>query len=90
MKLREDYRHTTTVNLVDLDHKVELLATKAKAATGKTQADLDLSLKQIRSSRAEFGADYRSLESASASTWDATRTRLDKEWTELKALVDKA
>src|SRR5579862_650544 len=41
MKLREDYRHTTTNNLVDLDHKVADLATKATQSTGKQRTDLD-------------------------------------------------
>ena len=90
LKLREDYRHKTTLNLVDLDHKVDLLTTKEKTVTGKAQGDLDTSLKQIRVSRADFVTDYGSLESASAVTWDATQSRLDKEWAALQALVDKA
>jgi hypothetical protein len=88
MKMREEFRHKTNVNLVDLDHKVELLAAKAKTSTGKAQTTLDANLKQIRTGRAEFAADYLTLDNASASTWDAVRVRLDKEWTELKTLVD--
>jgi len=51
MKTREDYRHTTTTNLVDLDHKVADLTAEAKRATGKKRADLDANLKQIHASR---------------------------------------
>jgi septal ring factor EnvC (AmiA/AmiB activator) len=39
MKTREDYRHTTTTNLVDLDHKVADLTAQAKQATGKKKAE---------------------------------------------------
>jgi flagellin-like hook-associated protein FlgL len=91
MKLREDYRHQTTNNLVDLDHKVGVLeASSRSASANKAKFDLDANLNQIHTKRAEFGADYKSIEAASAMTWDDTKTRLDKEWTELKALVDKA
>jgi hypothetical protein len=90
MKLREDYRHTTTTNLVDLDHKVADLATKASQATGKQKVDRDANLKVIYASREAFNRDYQSLDAAAAATWDSAKTRLDKEWTDLKALVDKA
>jgi hypothetical protein len=90
MKLREDYRHATTTNLVNLDHKVDDLQAKATLLTGKERVERDASLKLIRSSRESFGRDYQALENASVSTWDGTKSRLDKEWTELKALVDKA
>lgn len=90
MKLREDYRHTTTNNLVDLDHKVTGLQVKANQASGKLKVDLDANLKMIYASRDAFNRDYQSLDAAVASTWDSAKTRLDKEWTDLKALVDKA
>jgi hypothetical protein len=90
MKLREDYRHTTTNNLVDLDHKVADLAAKASKSSGKQKVDLDANLKAIYASRDAFGRDYQLLDVAAASTWDSAKTRLDKEWTDLKALVDKA
>lgn len=89
-KRREDYRHTTTLNLVELDRKVDALTVKAKTASGKSRSDLDANLKQIRTSRSEFSTDYAQLESASAATWDVTQARLDKEWAALEALVDKA
>jgi hypothetical protein len=90
MKIREDYRHMTTVNLVELDHSVNDLEAKAKQSNGKVRTDLDASLKQIHADRGAFQTDYMSLEAATASTWDEAKTRLDKEWTHLKTLVDKA
>jgi hypothetical protein len=34
--------------------------------------------------------DYKTIEVASAATWDATKARLEKEWTDLKNMVEKA
>ncbi len=88
--LREDYRHATTKNLVDLDQAVENLTAKAKQASGKEKTERDAGLKQIHASREAFWKDYQSLDSAMAATWDDAKARVDKEWTELKALVDRA
>jgi hypothetical protein len=90
MKLREDYRHETTSNLVDLDHKVANLTTKANQSSGKLRADMEANLKLIHASRDVFDRDYQSLDATAASTWDSAKARLDKEWSDLKALVDKA
>jgi hypothetical protein len=90
LKLREDYRHTVTTNLVELDRKTANLTAKLDQLHGKERADLDTSLRQIHSTRDAFARDYQSLEGDSARTWDNTKFRLDKEWTDLKALVDKA
>ena len=90
LKMREDYRHDTTQNLVDLDKKIADLEAKSKTATGKKKADLDVQLGQIRTQREAFANDWKNLETASAATWDATKTRLDKEWTDLKSMVDRA
>lgn len=90
LKLREDYRHDVTEKLVDLDHKIADLEAKARTATGKTKTDLEARLKEIHSERDEFVAEYKTIEVASASTWDSTKARLDKSWDELKKLVDRA
>jgi hypothetical protein len=88
MKLREDYRHTTTTNLADLDRSVTSLEAKEKTVIGKVKSDLDASLASIHAARAGFATDYASLENASALTWDGAKARLDKEWSDLKTLVD--
>ncbi len=90
LKMREDYRHDTTGKLVDLDHKIADLEAKSKTSSGKKKADLDAQLTQIRAQRATFADDWKQLETASAATWDSTKARLDKEWTDLKSLVDRA
>lgn len=88
-KRREDYRHKVQTDLVDLDKKIELLEAKSKTATGKAKTDLDLNLASIRKTRAAFAGDLTSVESATAVQWDATKARTDKDWTDLKAMVDK-
>jgi hypothetical protein len=90
LKMREDYRHETTTNLVDLDKKIADLEAKQKTATGKKKADLDTQLDQIRTQREAFANDWKTIETASATTWDATKNRLDKEWSDLKSMVDRA
>ena len=89
-KRREDYRHKIQGDLVDLDKKIDLLEAKAKTATGKTKTDLELNLTQIRARRATFAADLKSVETATAVQWDDTKSRVDKDWSELKSMVDKA
>ena len=86
-KLREDYRHKTTENLVEMDKKISELEADAKTATGKTKADLDARLPTIRQLREGFTREYQSLESASATSWDSVKARLDKQWDDLQKAV---
>ncbi|MGD0674145.1 MAG: hypothetical protein ABSC94_01925 [Polyangiaceae bacterium] len=90
MKLRENFRHTTTTNLVELDQKVADLTASAGQFSGKKRVAFDANLKQIHASRETFESDYRLLQGTSGAAWDEVKARLEKEWTELKALVDKA
>lgn len=90
MKLREDYRHSMTANLAELDKKVAVLDAKAKTATGKAKIDLDANLQAIRARRDRLALRFNELEKDTATTWDATKASLDKDWTDLKALVDNA
>ncbi len=66
---------------------MEILEAKSKAA--KVKADLDLSLAQIRTRRSGFGATFAAVETATALQWDNTKARVDKDWADLKAMVDK-
>jgi hypothetical protein len=86
-KTREDYRHTVQSNLDALNKQLGDL--DAKAATS-TKADLRAALPALKSQRDAFVADFGSLRNASAVTWDGTKARLDKEWTDLKTAVDRA
>jgi hypothetical protein len=90
LKLRENYRHATTLELADLDKRISDLQAKEAKATGKAKADLDAALPRIRAARDHFAADFDNLETASAATWDAAKANIDKEWADLKVLVAKA
>ncbi len=89
-KTREDYRHSRQTDLDDIDAKIAKLEAKATTATGKAKADLDAKLPSIRAQRASIGADLRSLQMSTASTWDDAKARTDKEWEALKAAVADA
>lgn len=89
-KTREDYRHDVQTKLDDLDKKISDLDAKAKKETGNTKAKLDANLPSLHTQRAAFGKDFASLQTDTAATWDASKARIDKEWTALKDAVDKA
>jgi hypothetical protein len=89
-KRREDYRHRVQTDLVDLDKKIDMLEVKAKTATGKVKTDLDANLASIRAQRKGFNTDLTEIDSANANQWDNAKARADKDWTDLKTLVDKA
>ena len=40
--------------------------------------------------RQAFTADVAGVETATSVQWDNTKARVDKDWTDLKAMVDKA
>lgn len=87
-QLREEYRHDTTIKLVDVDRDVEALSSRTESATGQQRADLDARLSRVRALRAAFAADYGSLDGATGAAWDETKARLDKELRDLRALID--
>ena len=89
-KRREDYAHKVKADVIDLDKKIDLLEAKAKTATGKAKVDLDKRLTDIRARRLSFAPGLKSIETATALEWDNTKARVDKDWTDLKGLVDKA
>ena len=89
-KAREDYRHQKQSDLALLDKSVADLQAKEGAAAGKAKTDLQGILSSLKAQRDALVGDLRALDSASASTWDSTKARLDKEWADLKAASDKA
>ncbi|MEO6419538.1 MAG: hypothetical protein ABIP39_09045 [Polyangiaceae bacterium] len=89
-KTIEDYRHSTQANLDDLNKKIDTLDAKVQTLKGKQKTDLQASLADIRLKRDALVADRKALESTTATAWDGTKAKLDKEWTDLKSAVDKA
>lgn len=86
---REDYRHQVQTQLDALDKEIAQLDAKAMTATGKTKADINARLPALKAQRAAFVNDVRSLDTTTATTWDATKARLDKEWADLKSAADQ-
>jgi hypothetical protein len=90
LKLREDYRHKITEDLVSVDKDIANLEAKAKTAKGKTKADIEAALPNIRSQRETVSSEYKSLEFSSAVSWDNAKARVDKAYDDLKKAIDKA
>ena len=88
-KLREDFRHDVTQDLVTVDKRISDLEAKAKSATGKAKAELEPALPDIRAMRETVASEYRSLELASALTWDDAKGRVNKAVDDLKKAIDK-
>jgi hypothetical protein len=89
LKLREDYRHKITEDLVSVDKDIADLEAKAKTATGKTKAEIEAALPNIRSQRETVSSEYKSLEFSSAVSWDNAKARVDKAFDDLKKAIDK-
>jgi hypothetical protein len=90
LKLREDYRHDVNGDLTSIDKDIANLEAKAKTATGKTKANIDSALPNIHALRESVATEYRSLELASAVTWDDAKGRVNKAIDDLKKAIDKA
>ena len=89
-KTREDYRHSRTVDLNEIDSKIADLDAKEKTATGKDKADLDAKLPTIHSQRDAFARELRTVDRATPATWGDVKANVDQSWNALKDDVDKA
>jgi hypothetical protein len=90
IKMREDFRHDVNQDLTKVDKDIADLEAKSKTATGKKKSDIEAALPNIRSLRESVTTEYRSLELASAVTWDDAKARVQKAVDDLKKAVDKA
>lgn len=88
--LREAYRHTTTDALIALDVKIANLDAAAMKANGAAKAAKMSSIEAVKVRREAFLTSYATLDTATYSTWDATKVRLDAEWDALSKAVDAA
>ncbi len=87
-RLREDYRHAKTEALIALDVKIAALEATAMKANGADKSAKMASIDAIKARRAGFLTDYAALDSATPTSWDATKVRLDAEWDALAKMVD--
>jgi hypothetical protein len=85
-KAREDYRHDMQANLDMIDKRIADLDAKALSAGS---ASLQSALVSIKAQRNAFANDFGAVTRATAPTFDDAKNRLDKEWADLKAAVDK-
>lgn len=88
LKVREEYRHDLETKLIELNRSVAELELKAGKAVGQTHVEMHARLKKIRAQRDIVAKSCKALETESATTWDETKARVDREWAELKALLD--
>lgn len=88
LRMRDDYRTKTQTNLNDLDGKIAKLDTKS-ASSDKAKAELQVKLPAIHAQRDVLANDLRSIDMATSATFDATKTRIDKEFSDLETLIDK-
>lgn len=58
--------------------------------SGASKADLHGALTSLKAERDEFARDLGSADAALDATWDATKARLDTQWTRVKAATEKA
>jgi hypothetical protein len=87
---REEYRHARQDDLDTLNLAITKLEIRARDVTGKTKLTLETTLPSLRAQRDAFANDMKSLQASTPATWDDTKSRLDKEWSALKASVDGA
>jgi hypothetical protein len=91
LKSREDYRHEKQLDLEKLDQDIAGLDAKVKSQqTAKGKSDMQAKLSGIHAQRDAFASDFRSLDNATMATWDDAKLRVDKEWSDLRAAVEKA
>lgn len=88
-KTVEDYRHEMQANLNSIDQKLSDFDAKAMATTDAKRVDLLARSRAIHAQRDAFATDFKSVDYTEATTWDATRARLDKEWSVLHATANK-
>ncbi len=88
-RVRNEYRHSVTFNLAELDRRILHLRVHARTATAEVKEHFDVSLKAIGSSRDRLASDLRALDAATDSGWTAAKTALDRELFVLTALIEK-
>jgi len=89
-KARDDYRSQKQSDLKSVDKGIADMEVKEKAYGRKTKARLDEVLSSLKTGRDTLRGDLASTESAGASAWGSEKERLDKEWRDVEASVDKA
>lgn len=88
VKEQKEYMQTMQSRLIEVDRSIAALDAKTQRAAGQKHVDKYARLKKARAQREALASSIKALETERAGTWDASRSRLDREWTALKALLD--
>ena len=88
VRAKADFTKSKQDDLATIDKKLAELDAKVTKATGTAKANAQMSLKTAHTKRDAFAADLATVSSAPATTWDATKARLDTSWADLKKSVD--
>jgi len=88
VRMREDYRHSTSLAVGELENRLSDLELKVASSSGNARNDLESKVRRLKASRAAFLADFRALERIPAQTWAEARAKLDREWKDLTALAE--
>jgi len=89
-KLRSDFGRETSKSLTDVDRKVGQIETMSTAGRTRAQLDVDARLKEIHTKRAQLDTDFNALQASPEVAWDGQKDHLNKELSELTALVEKS
>jgi hypothetical protein len=89
-KTRGDYSRDRQVDLKEVDDRVSKLEQRANTATGPARARMQQDLATIRTQRAAFAADVRSITGVVATEWDQFKSKVDDEYNALRDHLDKA
>jgi len=84
---RDDYRRDREQDIKELDDKIFKIQSRADSAQAATRGRLEQSLATIR---AALASDVNAIDNVAASAWDEFKTKVDNEYTALKAHIDKA
>lgn len=90
LQIREDYRHQMQSNLDGVDKDIADLNAELPTATPARKSEIQSALPGVRAQRDAFARDVGTVDDTNMATFDGAKSRLDKEWSDLKAAVDKA
>ncbi|MDB4997343.1 MAG: hypothetical protein JWM74_4775 [Myxococcaceae bacterium] len=88
VRMKADFTSARQQDLATIDKKLAELDAKALHATGTAKANADVSLATAHKKRDALAADLANVNTSTTTTWDATKTRIEDGFTDLKRSVD--
>jgi flagellar biosynthesis GTPase FlhF len=89
-KEREDFRRSLENELADVDAKITTLERSARTAVGTAKGKLDAALPSIHEQRRAIDMQLRAIGTASRTTFEETKAKVNEQLSLLKSAVDKA